>query len=318
MDRIDVLLMQVTKMAAIAASLWSGKGDAFNADKAAVDAMRKALNSLDIDGTVVVGEGERDRAPMLYVGEKVGLGSGIVIDIAVDPLEGTDICASYGAGALSVLAFAEKGKIITAPDVYMEKIIVGGIGLNDMISLSNDLETNIRNLSDIKKKEVDDLEIIVLKRPRHEELIKKIRKIGAKVLLINDGDIEASLLVLRGNCDAYMGIGGAPEGVISSVIARLLGGVMDGRFILKDPKDLLRAQALGVDADRIYKAHDLCNGDDCGLVMTGVTSGNLLGGIIRNGGVIRTHSMVVRNGRISEIIETIANGSEVTFGDGKS
>ena len=238
-------LLSVTEAAAVASYKCLGIGDEKKADAVAVDAMRKSLNSLDISGTVVIGEGERDDAPMLYIGEKVGLG-GVELDIALDPLEGTTICSHYKDGAMSVLAVAEKGGFLNAPDVYMEKIAVGSSVPKGVVSLKYDIRTNLYNLAEIKKCNISDLVVTVLKRERHLELIRNIRECGARIRLIDDGDISAVVSLMHGDHDLYVGIGGAPEGVLAAAALLSIGGYIEGRFVIDTDQLKIRAKSLGL------------------------------------------------------------------------
>ncbi|MGO8918734.1 MAG: class II fructose-bisphosphatase, partial [Stellaceae bacterium] len=247
MDRnLALEAVRVTEAAALSASRLMGRGDEKAADQAAVDAMRKALNGLAIDGTVVIGEGERDEAPMLYIGEKVGSG-GPRIDIALDPLEGTTITAKGGANALAVIAMAEAGGFLNAPDVYMDKIAVGG-GLGEVVDLDEPPAKNLKSLARVKAVEVSDLVVCILDRPRHTELIAKVREAGARIMLITDGDISGVIATSgrETGVDMYMGSGGAPEGVLAAAALRCIGGQMQGRLIFRNDDEKARARRLGV------------------------------------------------------------------------
>ncbi len=293
--------VRVTEAAALASSKWVGLGDGDAADQAAVDAMRKTLNSLNIQGTVVIGEGERDKAPMLYIGEKVGSGSGPEVDIALDPLEGTAICATGTPNALTVVAIAEKGGFLNAPDVYMEKIAVGGGLPKDIISLDNSVETNLKNLAKAKKCDIEDLLVVILDRPRHEEMIAKVREQKARIQLIGDGDVAGIIATTReeSGVSMYMGIGGAPEGVLAAAALKCVGGQMQGRLWFKgekvDQKQIDRAHAMGIkDLNKIYDLHELAKGDVM-FSATGVTSGWMLQGVRRYAHGAKTHSLVMRS-----------------------
>jgi fructose-1,6-bisphosphatase II / sedoheptulose-1,7-bisphosphatase len=298
MDRnLALEAVRVTEAAALSASRLMGRGDEKAADQAAVDAMRRALNSLAIDGTVVIGEGERDEAPMLYIGEKVGSGQGPRIDIALDPLEGTTITAKGGANALAVIAMAEAGGFLNAPDVYMEKIGIGG-GFGDVVDLDETPATNLRNLAKAKGAEVADLVVCVLDRPRHSELIAKVREAGARIMLISDGDVSGVIATARpeSGVDLYMGSGGAPEGVLAAAALRCIGGFMQGRLIFRNDDERGRAQRCGIkDFNRKYDLLDLARGDNVMFAATGVTSGTMLQGVRRFAGGAVTHSMVMRS-----------------------
>jgi fructose-1,6-bisphosphatase II / sedoheptulose-1,7-bisphosphatase len=273
-----------------------GRGDEKAADQAAVDAMRQALNALAIEGTVVIGEGERDEAPMLYIGEKVGTGQGPKIDIALDPLEGTTITAKGGANALSVIAMAEHGGFLNAPDVYMDKIAIGG-GLGEVVDLDETPAANLKALAKAKRAEVADLVVCILDRPRHGELIGKVREAGARIQLISDGDVSGVIATSRpeSGIDMYMGSGGAPEGVLAAAALRCIGGHMQGRLLFRNDDERGRAQRLGIsDLNRKYGLLDLAKGDVM-FAATGVTNGTMLQGVRRFPGGAITHSMVMRS-----------------------
>jgi fructose-1,6-bisphosphatase II / sedoheptulose-1,7-bisphosphatase len=299
LDRVLVLeMVRVTEAAAVAASRLIGRGDEKAADQAAVEAMRAALNTLDMDGTVVIGEGERDEAPMLYIGEKVGAqqGTGPRIDIALDPLEGTTITAKAGPNALAVLAVAEQGCLLNAPDVYMEKLAIGPNYPAGIIDLAASPTDNIRAIA--RAKGVDPSEIIacVLDRPRHEALIAELRALGCGIQLIPDGDVAGVIAVTDPDTviDVYMGSGGAPEGVLAAAALRCVGGQFQGRLIFRNDDERARADQWGVtDLDRIYQLEDLAKGD-CIFAATGVTDGSLLEGVKRRKDRITTESIVMR------------------------
>jgi fructose-1,6-bisphosphatase II / sedoheptulose-1,7-bisphosphatase len=288
--------VRVTEAAALSASRLMGRGDEKAADQAAVDAMREALNALAISGTVVIGEGERDEAPMLYIGEKVGTGHGPKIDIALDPLEGTTITAKGGANALAVIAMAEAGGFLNAPDVYMDKIAIGG-GLGEVVDLDEPPGTNLKNLARAKGVEVADLVVCILDRPRHAELIAKVREAGARIALISDGDVSGVIATSRpeSGIDIYMGSGGAPEGVLAAAALRCIGGHMQGRLLFRNDDERGRARRLGIsDLNRKYGLLDLAKGDVM-FAATGVTNGSMLQGVRRFAGGATTHSMVMRS-----------------------
>ncbi len=298
MDRnLALEAVRVTEAAALAASRLMGCGDERAADQVAVDAMRTALNSLAIKGTVVIGEGERDEAPMLFIGEEVGLGEGPEIDIALDPLEGTTITAKGLTNALAVVAMAEHGGFLNAPDVYMEKIAVGG-GLPDgVVDLDAEPAENFANLAKAKKMEVSDLVVCILDRPRHEELIAKVREAGARIMLISDGDISGVMATSEpeSGVDIYLGSGGSPEGVLAASALRCIGGQMQGRLIFRNDDERGRARRIGIeDLDRKYDLLDLAHGDVM-FAATGVTNGTMLRGVRRFSGGATTHSMVMRS-----------------------
>ena len=297
MDRnLALEAVRVTEAAALAASMLMGRGDEKAADQAAVDAMRRALNSLAIDGTVVIGEGERDEAPMLYIGEKVGAG-GPPIDIALDPLEGTTITAKGGPNALAVVAMAEAGGFLNAPDVYMDKIAVGA-GLPDgVVDLDAKPEENLKNLARAKKLEIPDIVACILDRPRHSELIQRVRAAGARIMLISDGDVSGVIATSRpeSGVDIYMGSGGAPEGVLAAAALRCIGGQMQGRLLFRNDEERVRARRLGIeDLGRKYELLDLAKGNVM-FAATGVTDGTMLRGVRRFSGGATTHSMVMRS-----------------------
>ncbi|MFA9199737.1 MAG: class II fructose-bisphosphatase [Cypionkella sp.] len=302
LDRVLVLeLVRVTEAAAVAASKLVGRGDEKAADAAAVEAMRKAFDELAIDGTVVIGEGERDEAPMLYIGEKVGgaIGTGPEIDIALDPLEGTTITAKAGPNALAVLAAAEKGGLLNAPDPYMEKLAVGPGYPEGIIDLAKSPSENVRAVAEAKGVAPHEIIVCVLDRPRHAELIAELRALGCGVVLIGDGDVAGVIAVTDPDTtiDLYMGSGGAPEGVLAAAALRCVGGQFNGRLIFRNEDEKARARKWGIadrDFDRIYKLEDLASGD-CIFAATGVTSGSLLDGVKRlRGGRMTTESVVMR------------------------
>jgi len=288
--------VRVTEAAALAASRLMGRGDEKAADQAAVDAMRHALNSLGISGTVVIGEGERDEAPMLYIGEKVGAG-GPKIDIALDPLEGTTITAKGTENALAVIAMAEQGGFLNAPDVYMDKIAVGAGLPTDLVGLDQAPAKNLKELAKAKKLDVSDLVACILDRPRHTELIAKVREAGARIKLISDGDVSGVIATSRGESgvDIYLGSGGAPEGVLAAAALRCIGGQMQGKLLFRNDDERGRARKLGVqDLNRIYKLEDLAKGDVM-FAATGVTDGSMVRGVRRYGDGAVTHSIVMRS-----------------------
>jgi fructose-1,6-bisphosphatase II / sedoheptulose-1,7-bisphosphatase len=289
--------VRVTEAAALSASRLVGRGDEKQADQAAVDAMRRALNSLNIDGTVVIGEGERDEAPMLYIGEKVGTGKGPKVDIALDPLEGTTITAKGGANALAVIAMAESGNFLNAPDVYMDKIAVGGGLPQGIVDLDNSPEQNLKNLAKAKNADVEDLLVCILDRPRHADLIAKVRAAGARIMLITDGDVSGVIATAQpdSGVDMYVGSGGAPEGVLAAAALRCIGGQMQGRLLFRNDDERARAQKWGItDLNRKYGMLDLAKGNVM-FAATGVTSGPMLKGVRRFHGGAITHSLIMRS-----------------------
>ncbi|HSD35461.1 MAG TPA: class II fructose-bisphosphatase [Alphaproteobacteria bacterium] len=298
MDRnLALEAVRVTEAAALAASRLMGRGDEKAADQAAVDAMRRALNGLAIRGRVVIGEGERDEAPMLFIGEEVGAGEGPKIDIALDPLEGTTITAKGGPNALAVVAMAEEGGFLNAPDVYMDKIAVGG-GLPDgVVDLDAQPAENLRELAKAKKVDISDIVACILDRPRHTELIAKVRASGARIMLISDGDVSGVIATSRpeSGVDIYMGSGGAPEGVLAAAALRCIGGQMQGRLIFRNEDEKARGRRWGLtDLDRKYALLDLAKGDVM-FAATGVTDGTMLKGVRRFHAGATTHSMVMRS-----------------------
>ncbi len=300
LDRVLVLeMVRVTEAAAIAASTMIGRGDEKAADHAAVEAMRAALNELYMDGTVVIGEGERDEAPMLYIGEKVGsaIGKGPKIDIALDPLEGTTITAKAGPNALAVLAVAESGNLLNAPDVYMEKLAVGPGFPDGIIDLNKSVTENVAAVASAKGVKPAEIIVCVLDRPRHEKLIAELRGIGCGVVLIPDGDVAGVIAVTDPDTtiDMYMGTGGAPEGVLAAAALRCVGGQFKGRLVFRNEDERTRARKWGItDLDYVYDLTELAKGD-CIFAATGVTDGSLLDGVKRlKSGTMTTESVVMR------------------------
>ncbi len=300
MDRnLALEFVRITEAASLACSKLTGRGDANGADQAAVDAMRKAFEDISIDGTIVIGEGERDEAPMLYIGEKVGIAGpdSPQVDIALDPLEGTNICASGGVGALSVIAVAERGNFLHAPDTYMDKIAVGpkAVGL---VSFDNTPEENIRVVAKALDKKIEDMTIVILERERHKELIARVRKLGSRILLIGDGDVSAGISTSWDDTgiDMLLGIGAAPEGVITAAAQKCLGGEFLGKMIWRDEEDKQRALKMGVeDPDKVYQRDDLAKGDVM-FCATGVTDGQFLKGVRFLGNQkVLTQSVVMRS-----------------------
>ena len=305
LDRVLVLeMVRVTENAAIAASRLIGRGDEKAADAAAVEAMRDALNQLDFDGTVVIGEGERDEAPMLFIGEKVGRGhkegtgpSGPRIDIALDPLEGTTITAKAGPNALAVLAIAEEGGLLNAPDVYMDKIAVGPGYPPGIIDLNRTPTENVRAVAAAKGVAPNEIIVCVLDRPRHEGLVAELRGLGCGIMLIPDGDVAGVIATTNPDTsiDLYMGSGGAPEGVLAAAALRCVGGQIQGRLLFRNDDERSRARRWGItDLDRVYALEDMARGD-CIFAATGVTDGSMLKGVKRRkDGVVTTESVVMR------------------------
>jgi len=300
LDRVLVLeMVRVTEAAAVGAAKLIGRGDEKAADAAAVEAMRAAFNELYMDGTVVIGEGERDEAPMLYIGEKVGaaIGKGPRIDIALDPLEGTTITAKAGPNALAVLAVAEEGGLLNAPDVYMDKLAVGPGYPDGIIDLARSPTENVRAVAAAKGVDPSEIIVCVLDRPRHAELIAELRSIGCGVQLIPDGDVAGVIAVTNEDTgvDLYMGQGGAPEGVLAAAALRCVGGQFNGRLVFRNDDERARARKWGItDLAKIYKLEELAKGD-CIFAATGVTDGSLLKGVKHHkNGTMTTESVVMR------------------------
>ncbi len=299
LDRILTMeLVRVTERAAVAAARLRGRGDEKAADQVAVDAMREELNRLAINGTVVIGEGERDEAPMLYIGEEVGSGKGPAVDIALDPLEGTTICAKNLPNALAVIAIAEKGSLLFAPDVYMDKIAIGPGYADGVIDIDAAPAENIASLARAQGVAVSEITACILDRPRHGALIEAVRATGAAIRLIGDGDVAGVIQTTdpdETGIDIYLGTGGAPEGVLAAAALRCTGGQMQGRLILDTPQKLARAAKMGIlDPKRVYRAQDMARGDVL-FAATGVTDGNMLAGVKFGRNFITTHTIVLRS-----------------------
>jgi fructose-1,6-bisphosphatase II / sedoheptulose-1,7-bisphosphatase len=298
-ERILTLeLVRVTERAAVASARLRGKGNEKAADQAAVDAMRRELNNLPIDGTVVIGEGERDEAPMLFIGETVGNKKGPKVDIAVDPLEGTTLCAKDMPGAIAVMAMAEGGTLLNAPDVYMEKIAIGPGYPAGTVDLDASVEDNIRSLAKAKGVKPEEITALILDRPRHADMIAGVRKLGAAVHLITDGDVAGVIHTTdpkNTGIDIYMGVGGAPEGVLAAAALRCIGGQMQGRLVLDTDEKRARAAKMGVkDPKKKYDMKDMVRGD-CLVAATGVTTGSMLRGVRFEKDRIYTHTVVMRS-----------------------
>jgi len=297
LNHIVVEAVRVAEKAAIACYDWIGKGDEKLADQAAVNAMRDELNKMNIAGTIVIGEGERDEAPMLYIGEKVGQGT-LEIDIALDPLEGTTICATANPNSLAVIAFANKGCFLHAPDVYMNKIAVGGGLPLGVIDLDNSPQNNLKNLALAKKCSISDLQVMILKRDRHSEIIAKCREAGARVKLISDGDVAAVISTADAatGIDLYMGIGGAPEGVLAAAALRTVGGQMMGRLLFDgEDKQAARAKEMGIiDLNKKYTGEEMAKGDVL-FIASGVTNGEMLDGVKKFSTKIIIHSLIMNS-----------------------
>ena len=291
-------LVRVTERAAVASSRWRGRGDETAADQAAVDAMRRELNKLPIDGTVVIGEGERDEAPMLFIGETVGTKRGPKVDIAVDPLEGTTLCAKDMPGSIAVMAMAQSGTLLNAPDVYMDKIAIGPGYKKGIVDLDASPEDNIMAIARAKGVKPGEVTALVMDRPRHAELIAKLRKIGCSIRLITDGDVVGVIQTAQTaqtGVDIYLGIGGAPEGVLAAGALRCVGGQMQGRLLLDTPAKIERARTMGIkDPKKKYDLTELASGDVV-VAATGVTDGSLLKGVKFSGSIIETETIVYRS-----------------------
>jgi fructose-1,6-bisphosphatase II len=303
---IDLSLdfLRVVEQAAIACAHTMGQGDRHKSDQVAVEAMRREMDNVPIDGTIVIGEGERDEAPMLYIGEKVGVANGHrgngrsypAIDIAVDPLEGTNLCATGAPNAIAVLAASEKGGLLHAPDLYMEKLVVGPSS-KDVVDLDAPVRFNLRAIAQSLGRKVEDLVVIVLDRPRHEQLISEIRATGARIRLIGDGDLSAgiSAAIQGSGVHAVMGTGGAPEGVLTAAAMRCLNGEIFARLVVRKPEDEERCRAMGIsDFKKVYRAKDLASGDRMIFAATGVTDGGLMKGVRFFGDGTRTTSLVMQ------------------------
>jgi len=297
MDRnLALELARVTEAAALACGRWVGKGDKMAADDAATSAMRRTLDSVGISGTVVIGEGEMDEAPMLYIGEKVGNGSLPEADIAVDPLEGTNICAKGTNGSITTIALAPRGGFLHAPDMYMEKIAVGP-SARGAIDITASPSENLKRVAQAKNCYIEDLTVVVLDRPRHDRMVSEIRRAGARVLLIPDGDVAPAVAtaVEGSGIDLLLGIGGAPEGVLAAAALKCMGGEMQGRLVFMSKEEQARARGMGVDDfERIYQTEDMAQGDVF-FAATGVTNGDLLQGVRYFSGGAETYSIVMRS-----------------------
>jgi fructose-1,6-bisphosphatase II len=288
-------LVRITEGAALASARWMGRGNKVEADGAATSAMRDVFDTVPMRGTVVIGEGEMDEAPMLYIGEKLGTGYGPRVDIAVDPLEGTNILASGGWNALAVLAVADNGNLLHAPDMYMEKIAVGpeAVGL---IDINASVLDNLKAVAKAKNKDIQDVVATVLNRPRHQHIIDQLREAGARIKLIEDGDVAGAINTAFDNTgvDILFGSGGAPEGVIAAVALKCLGGEIIGKLLPQNDAELERCIKMGLDVNRILRMEDLVKGDDAIFTATGVTDGELLRGVQFKGAYASTHSVVMR------------------------
>lgn len=291
--------VRVTEAAAIKSFYYMGKGDKNAADQAAVDAMHLTFNDLEMDGTVVIGEGEIDKAPMLYIGERIGKAKEGTekLDIAVDPVEGTTLVAKGQANAISVIAAAPEGCLLNAPDMYMEKIACGPEGV-DIVHMNLSIEENIKRLAKVKNKEISEMIVTVQDRPRHTELIKRIRDFGARVKVFDEGDVNSSIATCftTSGVDLFVGIGGAPEGVISAVAIKSLKGVFQGRLKPKNDEEIKRCNSMGIkDVNKILELDDLVKGDEALFAATGITSGEFLNGVVQySNNTVKTHSLMLR------------------------
>lgn len=297
MDRnLALELVRVTEAAALAAARWMGKGDKIAADQAAVDAMRKAFNAVAIDGTVVIGEGERDEAPMLFIGEQVGSG-GIKVDIALDPLECTNSVAYGRPNALAVIAVGEPGCLLHAPDTYMDKIAVGPDAA-DVIDLNLPVEENLHRIAEAKGYHLEDVTCVILDRDRHKDLVARVRKLGCRIHFIPDGDVGGAIATALPDTgvDVLLGIGAAPEGVLAAAALRCVGGSIQGRLKWRNEEEKARAKKMGIqDLDRVYTEQDLAKGENIMFAATGVSDGDMLEGVHFTGKGAKTHSLVMRS-----------------------
>src|SRR5215210_2443077 len=304
---LSLEFLRVVEQAAIACAHTMGQGDRHKSDQVAVEAMRKVMDNVPIDGTIVIGEGERDEAPMLYIGEHVGLAHALdghgpaggfpQVDIAVDPLEGTNLCATGAPNAIAVLAASNRGGLLHAPDLYMEKLVVGPSS-KDSVSLDAPVHENLKAIARCLGRQVEDLVVIVLERERHEKLIADIRATGARIRLIGDGDLSAGIAaaVVGTGVHAVMGTGGAPEGVLTAAAMRCLNGEIFARLVVRTPQDEERSHAMGItDLDRIYTSKDLASGENIIFAATGVTDGTLMKGVRFFGDGVRTHSLIMQS-----------------------
>ena len=300
-------IVAATEKAAIASSMLIGLGDEKAADQKAVDAMRTALNQIDFKGRIVIGEGERDEAPMLYIGEEVGTGRNHEVDIALDPLEGTTITAKGMPNSLSVIAAAQRGGLLHAPDTYMNKIAIGGNLPDDIIDLDATTKENIQSIADAKKVPINEVTACVLERSRHDSIIEDLRSIGAKIVLIPDGDVAGIIMTTQehSSVDIYMGVGGAPEGVLAAAALQCIGGQMQTRLVINNEDEKIRAEKIGIkDLNKKYSLDELAHGDII-FSATGVTEGTMVRGVRTNQNKYVTHSLVLRTGESSsQYIET--------------
>ena len=295
-------LVRITEAAAIASAHWLGHGDNTRADAAAVEAMRRAMDEVAFNGTIVIGEGERDEAPMLFIGEKVGRGEGPEVHIAVDPLEGTNLVAKARPNAIAVMAVSEPGGLLHAPDTYMDKLVVGPPA-KGKVDLDRPVRDNLKIVADSLNRDVADLTIVILDRPRHEKLIAEVREAGARIHLIEDGDVIAALSVAVGGTGlhAVMGIGGAPEGVLAAAALKGIGGEILGRLKFRNDEERARAKKMGItDENKVYRTDELARGKDIRFVATGVTDGELMQGVRFFARGVRTHTVLI-DGRMGKV-----------------
>ncbi|MEC0722026.1 class II fructose-bisphosphatase [Bacillus haynesii] len=292
---LSMELVRVTEAAALKSARWMGRGKKDEADDAATSAMRDVFDTIPMKGTVVIGEGEMDEAPMLYIGEKLGNGYGPRVDVAVDPLEGTNIVASGGWNALAVIAVADHGNLLNAPDMYMDKIAVGPEAVG-CIDIEAPVIDNLKAVAQAKNKDVEDVVATILNRPRHEKIIHELREAGARIKLINDGDVAGAINTAfdHTGVDILFGSGGAPEGVLSAVALKALGGEIHGKLLPQNEEELRRCEKMGLDTGKVLRMEDLVKGDDAIFAATGVTDGELLKGVQFKGSVGTTHSVVMR------------------------
>ncbi|ARA87561.1 MULTISPECIES: class II fructose-bisphosphatase [Bacillus] len=292
---LSMELVRVTEAAALKSARWMGRGKKDEADDAATSAMRDVFDTIPMKGTVVIGEGEMDEAPMLYIGEKLGNGYGPRVDVAVDPLEGTNIVASGGWNALAVIAVADHGNLLNAPDMYMDKIAVGPEAVG-CIDIEAPVIDNLKAVAKAKNKDVEDVVATILNRPRHEKIIHELREAGARIKLINDGDVAGAINTAfdHTGVDILFGSGGAPEGVLSAVALKALGGEIHGKLLPQNEEELRRCEKMGLDTGKVLRMEDLVKGDDAIFAATGVTDGELLKGVQFKGSVGTTHSIVMR------------------------
>ncbi|MCF3942754.1 class II fructose-bisphosphatase [Oceanobacillus alkalisoli] len=293
---LSMELVRVTEAAALSSARWMGRGEKNDADDAATSAMRNVFDTIPMEGEVVIGEGEMDEAPMLYIGEELGTGDGPEVDVAVDPLEGTALVAHGSWNALSVVAIADKGTLLHAPDMYMDKIAVGPAAVGK-IDINAPVIDNLRSVAEAKNKKIEDVLVTVLERPRHAELIQEIREAGARIKVIADGDVAGAINTAFDwtGVDILLGSGGAPEGVLAAAALKCLGGEIQGKLLPKNDEELARCKTMGIeDINKVFKMDDFCKGDDAIFAATGITDGELLKGVQFKGSKATTESVVMR------------------------